>query len=262
MLAHKWTGQDPIGWYMSEKLDGMRAFWTGRELLTRNNNLIAAPRWFLDALPYNVALDGELWLGRGRFQDLVSIARRQDPDDTAWRKVRYLIFAMPDLQGPFRKQVEEIPLQVTRMRLSWYREGPGGEFPVEAVEQVLCTGLAHLPRFHSAIKKKGGEGVMLRTATSEYERKRSHELLKVKDFLDGEAEVLGTYAGEGKHLGRIGGYRCRLLSNDARFEVGTGLSDKERERPLKAGSIIVVKYQNLSDSGNPRFPVYVGLRGD
>ena len=80
MLASKWEGEDPTGWWMSEKLDGVRAWWTGSALLSRLGNTINAPAWFTAGLP-KVPLDGELWCGRGQFTEAVSIvknAARQD----------------------------------------------------------------------------------------------------------------------------------------------------------------------------------------
>ena len=69
MLAkvHEQDKQDPTGWLMSEKLDGVRCFWNGRNMYTRNGNLFYPPTWFKDALPKDVALDGELWTKRNDF---------------------------------------------------------------------------------------------------------------------------------------------------------------------------------------------------
>ena len=78
MLAkkHNPDTQDPKGWLISEKLDGVRCYWNGKEMLTRNGNPFYAPQWFVDALPKNFALDGELWTERSDFQKTVSIVRR------------------------------------------------------------------------------------------------------------------------------------------------------------------------------------------
>ncbi|NQW99944.1 DNA ligase, partial [bacterium] len=74
MLAKTYEGENPKGWLMSEKLDGVRALWNGRELMTRNGNVILAPGWCTSALPA-VSLDGELWAGRGGFQRVLGIIR-------------------------------------------------------------------------------------------------------------------------------------------------------------------------------------------
>lgn len=111
------------------------------------------------------------------------------------------------------------------------------------------------------IEALGGEGLMLREPKSKYEAGRSTTLLKVKSFLDAEAEVIGHEPGAGRHKGRLGALAVKL-PNGTRFSVGTGLSDQERVNPPAVGSIITFRYQELSEGGVPRFPSYVGVRID
>lgn len=68
MLAHNYDPDqhDCVGWLASEKLDGVRCYWNGRNLYTRNGNKTYAPEAWKDQLP-KVALDGELWSGRDQF---------------------------------------------------------------------------------------------------------------------------------------------------------------------------------------------------
>lgn len=56
-------------WYMSEKLDGIRAYWNGKELLSKNGNKIYAPSWFTKDFP-PFELDGELWTKREDFENI------------------------------------------------------------------------------------------------------------------------------------------------------------------------------------------------
>ena len=47
LLAHPWDNDtDLTGWWMSEKLDGVRAWWDGRRFLSRQGNVYHAPAWF------------------------------------------------------------------------------------------------------------------------------------------------------------------------------------------------------------------------
>ena len=131
----------------------------------------------------------------------------------------------------------------------------------ELHEQVRCTGLDHLIADLERVTQLGGEGLMLRQPGSTYERTRSTTLLKVKKFLDAEAVVTGYEAGLGRHKGRVGALAVRF-GNGKELKVGTGLKDRERENPPVMGSIINVKYQELTKDGIPRFPVYVGVRVD
>ncbi|RYF98356.1 MAG: DNA ligase, partial [Caulobacteraceae bacterium] len=78
-------------YWVSEKYDGVRGYWDGSRLWTRNGEPVFAPAWFTAAWP-KVPMDGELWAGRGRFTHAVSTARQQTPDDAAWRGMRFMVF--------------------------------------------------------------------------------------------------------------------------------------------------------------------------
>lgn len=63
-----------------------------------------------------------------------------------------------------------------------------------------CKGKEHLDETLKSVLKLGGEGVMLRLPRSKYENKRSTNLLKVKNFFDEEAKVIGYRAGTGRYI--------------------------------------------------------------
>jgi DNA ligase-1 len=248
LLAETWDGAtDPAGWWLSEKLDGVRAYWDGRQFLSRQGNRFHAPDWFAAGLP-GVALDGELWLGRRQFQRAVSIARRQDRSDH-WKELTYVVFDAPGLDKGFED------------RLAFVRDCLGQGRPAYAKphEHQLCRGLGHLRQELARLEGLGGEGLMLRRAGSRYEGGRSATLLKVKSFHDAEARVLGHQPGAGRHKGRLGALLVEL-GDGTRFAVGTGFSDAERQDPPPVGSIITFRYQELSEGGVPRFPSYIGVR--
>lgn len=250
LLAERWDRQtDLTGWWMSEKLDGVRAYWDGKQFLSRLGNVYHAPDWFIEGLP-DVPLDGELWLNRKMFQRTVSIVRRQDKTDL-WREVRYLVFDAPSHDGPFEK------------RLAFIQEVLQVQKPSFAASHLheVCKGLNHLQEELTRIEGLGGEGLMLRQPRSQYEIGRSTTLLKVKSFLDAEGRVVGHKAGSGRHKGRLGALQVEL-ADGTRVDVGTGFSDAERDNPPPIGSTITFRYQELSESGVPRFPSYIGMRED
>lgn len=72
------------GWLMSEKLDGVRCYWNGKQMYSRNGNLFYPPKWFKELLPKNLALDGELWTKRDDFQKVVSYVKKHEPIDDEW----------------------------------------------------------------------------------------------------------------------------------------------------------------------------------
>jgi DNA ligase-1 len=250
LLAERWDNvTDLSGWWMSEKLDGIRAYWDGTQFISRLGNLFIAPEWFLQGLPKE-PLDGELWIARKAFQRTSGIVRRHDRTEL-WREVRYVVFDAPAHPGDFEG------------RLEFIQESIGREKPPFALAHPheLCRSLEHLRSELQRIEALGGEGLMLRQPRSKYEAGRSPTLLKVKNFLDAEARVVGHKAGAGRHEGRLGALTVEM-ADGTRFDVGTGFSDAEREQPPPVGSLIGFRYQELSEGGVPRFPSYVGLRED
>ncbi len=250
LLAETWTDDvDPTDWLMSEKLDGVRAYWDGRQFVSRQGNRFFAPSWFVAGLP-DMPLDGELWLARKAFQRTVSIVRRQD-ETPLWRDVKFVVFDAPGSSEPFELRLASIREVFSKRQLEF----------AAALPHFVCHGRGHLDCELDRIIELGGEGVMLRQPDSRYEAGRSNTLLKCKRFLDADARVVGHEPGKGRHKGRLGALLVELPSG-TRFCVGTGLSDAERENPPGFGSIITFRYQELSDGGVPRFPSFVCVRKD
>ncbi len=250
LLAEPWDFvTDPAGWWLSEKLDGVRAYWDGKQFLSRQGNVFHAPDWFVKGLP-GEPLDGELWLGRKRFQRAVGIVRRQDKSDH-WKEIKYLVFDAPGLDKPFEARSDFLK-ECLRAAATPY---------AAPHEHQACRGIDHLKEELARLEALGGEGLMLRKPGSRYERGRSATLLKVKSFHDAEARVLKHLEGAGKHKGRLGALFVELADGTT-FSVGTGFSDKEREQPPPVGSLITFRYQELSEAGVPRFPSYVGMRAE
>jgi DNA ligase-1 len=249
LLAESWDFiSDPTGWWLSEKLDGVRAYWTGERFLSRQGNVFHAPDWFTRGLP-SEPLDGELWLGRKSFQRAVSIVRRQDKSDH-WKEIRYVVFDAPGLEKSFEARMEFVR--------ECLRDAAEHALPHD---QQQCRGIDHLKSELAQLEALGGEGLMLRKPGSKYESGRSQTLLKVKNFHDAEARVLKHLEGAGRHKGRLGALFVELPDGTT-FSVGTGFSDKERENPPSLGSTITFRYQELSEAGVPRFPSYVGVRAE
>ncbi|HEY3968909.1 MAG TPA: DNA ligase [Planctomycetaceae bacterium] len=245
LLAHVWENDiDLAGWWMSEKLDGVRAYWDGTRFLSRLGNEFHAPDWFTDGLPKS-PLDGELWIERKSFQQTVSIVRRQDKSDH-WKQIRYLVFDAPAQTEPFEERLKFLAALLKPAKLKYVR----------AHEHQRCRNLDHLQAELTRIESVGGEGLMLRQPGSKYEAGRSTTLLKVKTFHDAEAVVVDHVPGKGRHKGRLGALVVHL-PDGTEFSVGTGFSDKQRESPPAVGSTITFRYQELSTGGVPRFPSFV-----
>ena len=250
MLAHVYDSDkiNPKGWYISEKVDGIRAVWTGTELLTRNHKKIIAPDWWLKQLP-TIALDGELCIGKGTFQQTCSIVKTKSGEDKGWKNIKYYIFDVPYIDLIFEKRIEKINL-ICKFKPN-----------LIALQQIYCIDREHLDNLMNTMIEDGGEGLMIRKPGSKYEfGKRSRTLLKIKRFYDKEAFVVEHIDGKGKHKGRLGALLCMDIESNKQFKVGTGFTDKQRESPPPIGSIITYKYQETTKAGIPRFPVFLRIR--
>lgn len=244
------TGVDPAGYWISEKYDGVRAVWDGRELRFRSGRSVPAPAWFIDALPPQ-PLDGELWLDRGRFDALAAIVRKAEPVDAEWRQVKYMIFEMPEAPGSFTERIEAMRRIVADSRLPNLR----------AVEQFRVADRRELARRLEAVVKSGGEGLMLHRAAAAYRTGRSDDLLKLKPYRDAEARVVGHEPGRGRLRGLTGALRMEM-PDGRRFRLGTGFGEPERRNPPPIGTLVTYRYQELTPRGLPRFPRYWRVRED
>src|SRR5262249_1983009 len=147
--------------WLSEKLDGVRAYWDGKQFVSRLGNVFHAPAWFIQGLPSD-PLDGELWLGRKKFQRAVSIVRRQDKSDH-WKEIKYVVFDPPRLEKSFEAGMEFIKESLAHGKPAY----------AEPHEHTLCTGINHLKEELARLEALGGEGLMLRKPGSKYESGRS-----------------------------------------------------------------------------------------
>jgi DNA ligase-1 len=106
LIANGWDESlDPTGRWLSEKLDGVRAYWDAAQFLSRQGNRFHAPTWFTSRLP-TIPLDGELWIGRKQFQRTVSIVRRQNGGEL-WRELRFVVFDAPQVGGVFEARLAQ-----------------------------------------------------------------------------------------------------------------------------------------------------------
>lgn len=246
MLAKTYESQDPTGWLMSEKLDGIRAIWDGVKLSSRDGNEFSTPAWFLAQLPSDVALDGELWIARGAFQKTLSVVRKKTPVDAEWQAVTFRVFDAPSIKGGFE------------YRLAACAVALGGCAIASVVEHTVCRDACHMHATFGALCADGAEGIMLRRPASPYEQKRSSSLLKLKPSDSCEAVMVGSESGKGRLAGLVGA--LVVVWRGLKFRIGTGLDDESRANPPAIGSKISFGFCGLTDSGLPRFPTFIAVR--
>lgn len=243
---------DPKDWWISEKLDGCRAYWSGTEFYSKQGNKFHAPAFFTSTMPA-IALDGELWCGRGLFQKTTSIILQKNKNKMDnWKYVKYLAFDAPAYPGPYEGRVAYLQKELRAIK---------GQTYAVAVNIEKCKGKDHLDYLLKQVLSSGGEGLMLRQPNSLYEWKRSKTLLKCKLFTTNDALVLSIKKGHGRLANMMGELECEL-KNGIRFILGVGFSDKQRQNPPAVNSIVEFKYQELTDSGKPRFASFLRIRCD
>jgi DNA ligase-1 len=250
MLLESWDGKlDPTGWYVSEKYDGVRAWWNGKEFISRTGNVFVAPALFKARMPRTV-LDGELWMGRRTFQTLSGVARGGSADD--WANVKFMAFDVPDESAPLELRLAALHAEVQLASCPW----------LEAVGQQQVKSIAHLRQLLADVEEKGGEGLVIRRPGSLYRLgARTTDWLRVVSVQTDEAVVVGFTRGAGNRGGGIGALVCRA-ANGQQFKIGTGLKTSDIANPPPVGTVVTYGYKCLTDAGIPREPRFIRVRGD
>ena len=249
ILAKHWqAGLAPSDFLVSEKLDGVRAVWDGQVLRFRSGRRIIAPDWFIAALPAT-PLDGELWLQRGRFDELSGTVRHLVPVDADWRKLHYMIFDLPGEPGSFAERSARVVALVAATGVPW----------LQAVEHRPGSDRATLQSQLRQLVSEGGEGFMLHRADADWSPGRSDALRKLKLVPDEDARVVSHLPGKGRNAGRLGALLLEM-PNGKRFALGTGFTDAQRESPPAVGTFVTYRYRGRTTTGLPRFASFMRQR--
>ncbi len=255
--------QNVSGWLASEKFDGVRAYWDGENLLSRQGKKLNAPLSFTKNFP-KFALDGELYAKELKFEEIQASVMDKLPDEKAWGRLKFHIFDVPEASGGLLTRLEILA--------KFLKNEPNDNLII--IKQIKMRDNAQFLKFTEEIILNGGEGAVVREPNAPYERKRSKNALKFKKFKDAECEVIAVNKGSGKYANFAGSLTCKALGGKddkekagepkegTIFKIGSGLSDKNRQDPPKIGSIITYKFQNLTANGKPRFPIFLRVRED
>ena len=251
MLATSYrSGLQVSDYWISEKLDGVRGRWDGQRLVTRSGQPVLAPAWFTARWP-KVAMDGELWIGRGRFDEVSGIVRAGPSNESGWRRVRFMVFDLPDHGGTFETRVARMHNLLPAAKVPW----------LQAVPQFRLRSTVELDARLKALVSAGAEGLMLHRADALYRTGRNDDLLKYKAYQDAEARVVAHAPGKGKYAGMLGALVVR--SADGRqFRLGSGFTDLQRAQPPPVGSLVTYRYNGLTSKGLPRFARFQRIRTD
>ena len=274
----------PEGWYMSEKLDGYRAQTDNEDdtIKSRNGKVYNCPKWFIDAIRLDVVvnMDGELFAGRDKFQQM-GVVRKKVPIDEEWYNIKFYVFDLPDLMEPFKMRYQKLVKIVEILQTNWINyQSLNPEFkdvscPVVLCEHWIVKSTDDMKCFYKYVLDSGGEGIMLNNPNAMYEGKRSNGLLKYKPSFDMEAKIIGYKEGKAKNKGKLGAFICQPLINCDTYHMvdeveshefaTSGMDDSVREGYLKThpkGTIITIGCSGYTGSGKPRFARYLRIRDD
>jgi len=273
MLAYK-VDKKPVDWsekvFMQPKLDGVRCIIQ----LNNNNELIAYSRtgkpWlnikhilhdlkpFFDEHP-DVILDGELYNHdlRDDFNKIISLVRKTKPTDLDRSEAAELVqFHCYDYaNGSDSYGIRMRNLSVSDMYSYCVKYVPTHRVATQSLSKVI----------HEQNLNDGYEGSILRL-DEPYQRKRSYNLQKFKDFHDTEATIVGYVPGKGKRTGTLGKF---LMIDDEGVEFGCppgkGYNYKDLANILNNVSDYIGKratftYFERTPAGSYRHPFYKAIR--
>jgi DNA ligase-1 len=291
--------QPPVGWYMSEKFDGQRAIWDGEKFISRGSPQSEprvypyVPIWFVALMPPGIPLDGEFFIGRGKFTETTGILKtklkeedsRKKNDNTRmdldkrWIDIKYQVFDTPSNE-PFEDRQDLLKNIINERCKVWdlinlppYLKK--GKCPLVLTKQYLIKSEEQLSDYYEQLVSDEAEGVMVRAPKVEYLPKRTRLLLKLKPEEEGECILLGSgdKEGKGQFEGLLGSFHCELIEHGKRtgrtFYVGgmkrsirVNYNNKRSSEYHPSGTILTFKYTEMTPDGIPRFPRYKGIRED
>lgn len=248
---------------VSEKFDGIRAFFDAKNLLSRNKNIINLPACKKKLLP-PFSIDGELFIDYESFENLVSLVNTKNTDCKDWDNVKYLIFDLPECEKTFKKTSCESLDSRLKLLHKWLDENKDSNQFISVIKQVKLESKQQLDSMLRNVVNRGGEGLVIRKNKAPYEYGRSLNAFKLKPFLDAECKVIEHIKGRGKFSDKLGSILCeqQIESGVIYFKIGSGFSNLERENPPKIGSIITYKYNGKTKNGIPKFATFLRIKNN
>lgn len=231
------------------KLDGIRALYYGGALWSRLGKLLPEVRFIAKQLSgVKAILDGELYCHDLSFQEIISAVKKTNANT---QKLQYFVYDTVN-DDCFPKRMEKVETLLSQSRAN-----------VKILETHRCETKDDVQKFMTKFLQEKYEGLMLRSDTGGYVKKhRSKTLQKFKEFVDGEYVISGFTEGEGSEKGLVL-FVCKV--GDSTFTVRPiGTREYRHDLYLKGheyiGKNLSVRYQELTDSGIPRFPVGIAVR--
>ncbi|AGS80982.1 DNA ligase (ATP) [Caulobacter phage Cr30] len=249
--------------YSQPKYDGIRLIAKKDGLFSRGGKPIygvphiqKALKEFFEDFP-DAILDGELYNHdlKEDFNQIVSCVKKQTPTqeelELSAKLIQYHVYDIPS-ESEYSFSGRYIKLQHIFQEYSIY----WGDH-LQLSETTLIKGEEALNELYAHYLEQGYEGQMIRNPSAIYQNKRTKDLLKRKDFIDEEYELVSINEGQGNWSGVAKSVTCRHPDGRT-FNAGIK-GNYERAKSLlhESYDMVTVKYFNLTPDGIPRFPVAV-----
>ena len=262
MLAHDFLKRGKsikFPCYTQRKYDGTRCVAiSGKGLFSRNkkryphlDHIVAE----INKLPSTIILDGELYSDTLTFQEIVGIVKRETLKEGDEKKQLQIKLHVYDIINEAPYELRYTNLQILFNKYKFQH--------LVLVKSDICESEEAIKELHARYVAEGFEGLMLRNKMGLYKNSRAVDLQKFKEFFDGEFKIVAYKEGEGLEAGCViwiceaeNGlqFACRPRgTREARVEL---YSDGDKY----VGKKLTVRYQEMTDSNVPRFPVGIAIR--
>jgi ATP-dependent DNA ligase len=238
--------------YVQPKFDGFRMVYDGTEAWTRGNKPVLPEVYahlHFDTQGYTV--DGELILpGNLKVNETAKAAKKFYPgvSDT----LQYILYDIvePNLTYDERLRIVQ--------GIVWHAKNKNGETNVVLAETHTATSTTEIEKYHAVFVAKGYEGTIIRNVDGKYTiNKRSNDLQKHKDFIDGEYEIINVIPSGGGSAAEVGKFVCITEDGDEFESTATGSWEDRHEYLVNKknyiGKFAKVKFREFSGKNNVPF---------
>ena len=262
MLAHDFLKRGKsikFPCYTQRKYDGTRCVAiSGKGLYSRNkkryphlDHIVAE----INKLPSTIILDGELYSDTLTFQEIVGIVKREtlkEGDEEKQLQIKLHVYDIIN-KAPYEERYANLQILFNKYKFQH----------LVLVKSDICESEEAIKELHARYVQEGYEGLMLRNKTGLYKNSRAVDLQKYKEFFDGEFKIVAFKEGEGLEAGCVI-WVCEA-ENGLQFACRPRGTREERVELYSngdkyVGKKLTVRYQEMTDSNVPRFPVGIAIR--
>jgi len=262
MLAHDFLKRGKaikFPCFAQRKYDGTRCVaMSGKGLFSRNkkryphlDHIVAE----INKLPSTIILDGELYSDTLTFQEIVGIVKRETLKEGDQEKQIQIKLHVYDIinKAPYEERYANLQMLFNKYKFKH----------LVLVKSDICESEEAMKELHAQYVAENFEGLMLRNKAGLYKNSRAVDLQKFKAFETEEFKIVSYKEGEGLETGCVI-WICEA-ENGLHFACRPRGTREEREVLYSdgkkyVGKKLTVRYQEMTDSNLPRFPVGIAIR--